>query len=140
MSKTTTTALQLRIVCLDPPRTDENFGLQDKHDVLQAGSLHADGTLHFICTVLVNPRVSDAPPDFAGPLIQGKKGERFLYLSLRGEDGKYVRRIKIMLDAIPWALIGRTAEASVAGLTVALSGQQSARAKLLGDGWTVDVV
>ena len=49
--------------------------------------------------------------DFRGPYVQGRKGERFLYLSwgLRGEDGTHemFRRAKLHLSAIDTSSVER---------------------------------
>lgn len=42
--------------------------------------------------------------DFHGPAVQGKRGERFIYLTwLEGPDATMFRRAKLMLDAAPEA-------------------------------------
>lgn len=46
----------------------------------------------------------DGLRDFRGPAVQGKRGERFLYLTwgeLSGTDFTMFRRAKLMLDDIP---------------------------------------
>ena len=48
-------------------------------------------------------------PDFAGPYVHGKKGDRFLYLSWGtvGADGRFTmfRRAKLMLGAVEPSLL-----------------------------------
>lgn len=39
-------------------------------------------------------------PDLRGPYVQGRRGERFVYLSWQRE-GQMFRRAKLMLDALP---------------------------------------
>lgn len=136
---TETNTLHLRLVCVDLPLTAKRsdgaeFGLQDKQEAVQHGELQPDGSLIFTCAVQVRPRQGDAPPDFAGPFVHGPRGDRFLYLSLRGSDGRWVKRLKIPLAGIPWAEIGKT-QLQQGGITATVSGAGAARTKLL-HGWT----
>ena len=131
--------LHLRLVCIDPPLTvwtpdEAGFGLQDKRETLHPGGLQPDGSLIFTCTVQVRPRQGDAPPDFAGPFVHGPRGDRFLYLSLRGADSKWVKRLKIPLAGIPWAEIGK-AHLQRGGVTATVSGAGSARTEQR-QGWS----
>jgi uncharacterized protein DUF5990 len=57
----------------------------------------------------VNPVTSDGTLDFRGPFVQGRRGDRFLYLSWGSVDahGRFdmFRRAKLMLDAVSPALV-----------------------------------
>lgn len=135
---TETNMLHLRLVCIDPPLTAKRsdgaeFGLQDKKEIVQLGELQPDGSLIFTCAVQVRPRQGDAPPDFAGPFVHGPRGDRFLYLSLRGSDGRWVKRLKIPLAEIPWAEIGKV-QLQQGGLTATVPGTGVARTRPL-EGW-----
>lgn len=134
-----TSTLQLRLICMDPPLTTKTpdgaeFGLQDKREIVRHGELQPDGSLLFACAVQVPPRQGDAPPDFAGPFVHGRRGDRFLYLSLRGNDGRWVKRLKIPLSGIPWAEIGKT-QLQGGGVTATVSGQSVARTEPM-QGWS----
>jgi Family of unknown function (DUF5990) len=52
----------------------------------------------------VDPAVRDGAIDFRGPFVQGRRGDRFLYLSWGSvdENGRFemFRRAKLMLDAV----------------------------------------
>ena len=138
--RTEQTTLRLRLICINPPVDPANavsFGLQDKTEALHLGVAQADGSLAFQAEVNVKPRQLHTDPDFGGPVVHGPKAARFLYLSLRGPDDRWIKRIKIPLAAITWAQIG-LAEQRGSGLTATISGHGSGSTKLLGDGWTVD--
>lgn len=105
------------------------FGLQDKQGSLQAGEPTASGGLIFTCTVEV--KSSGDNLDFSGVYVQGKKGERFLYLSWRNPiNGTWIRRIKIMLSSI------RPEQIEAARLHAVVDANSGARAVLL-QPWTV---
>jgi len=79
--------VRLRVCCLQPPdpaRHDAEFGLQEKQPgdwVLHRGQRFRNGDVHFECECRVTILDDGKPPDFAGLFVQGKRGERFLYLS-----------------------------------------------------------
>ncbi len=136
---TTSVELRLELTCVDPPQAtpELSFGLQDKQLALQLGDLRPDNALTFTCPIRVRPRQADAAPDFAGPFVHGPRGDRFLYLSLRHADGHWIKRIKISLGEISWALIEQSQLRNVP-VRGSVSGAGAARAALLGGGWTVD--
>lgn len=82
-----------------PPGT--RVGLQrGKEEVVDAQPLTA-GALHFRFEVTVKPDTQD----FAGPFVQGKRGERFVYLVWR-TDFQNIGRSKIGLNTtLPWTLV-----------------------------------
>jgi len=64
--------------------------------------------------------------DFRGPAVQGKRGDRFIYLTWGdvGPDGSFemFRRAKLMLDRIEPQLIASAIEAGCLEATVDLTG------------------
>ena len=96
--------IQLQIICHNPPPAECNgipanrFGLQDKKGALDLGTTQADGSRLFACSV--EAKLSEDIPDFSGPVVQGTKGSRFLYLSWAYDTGGWVKRIKIPLSTI----------------------------------------
>ena len=58
----------------------------------------------------VDPVTRDAILDFRGPVVQGRRGDRFLYLSWGsvGANGSFemFRRAKLMLDAVSSESVG----------------------------------
>ena len=64
--------------------------------------------------------------DFRGPAVQGKRGERFIYLSWGevGPTGEFemFRRAKLMLDRVEPALIRKAAQADRLAAVVDLTG------------------
>jgi hypothetical protein len=106
--------LRFRIILESPP-IGVDFGLQqgkgnDYRTVQKQRSKGED--LAFEGTVTVKNDQSEGPPNFLGPLSQGPKGGRFLFIGvgkLAGqEDSEWVRRIKVPLTGISWDLIERT--------------------------------
>lgn len=98
-----TQQLTLEWTCVDLPvcLPGTRVGLQrGKEEVVEAQSL-TEGSLHFRFEVTVKPEVQD----FAGPFVQGKRGERFVYLVWR--DGfQSMGRSKIGLNTtLPWELV-----------------------------------
>ncbi len=98
----------ITIVATDPPfgsGAGVLFGLQDKREVEEP--VPADGTTEFHTDVEVRSIAEGA--DFAGPHVNGQKGDRFIYLSwgLPGPTGEFVMfaRAKIKLNAIPDELL-----------------------------------
>jgi len=75
------------------------FGLQDKSEVLHAGSLRADGSFAFEFTLRVKSIDADAVV-LVGDFAHGKPAERFLYLGWRNAAGHYAQRLKVPLTTI----------------------------------------
>jgi hypothetical protein len=110
--------VQVELVCVDMPgsvfeeRTGVRLGVQERQQVVD--DLPADtepAVFWFAVRVKGDPRVED--PDFAGPYVQGRRGQRFVYLCW-GEriDGVWngFRRAKLSLHALPWHKIGEALE------------------------------
>jgi hypothetical protein len=57
-----------------------------------------------VWSLTIDPVVRDGELDFRGPFVQGRRGDRFLYLSWGSVDsnGRFemFRRAKLMLDAV----------------------------------------
>lgn len=103
--------LRLRIVLESPP-AGVDFGLQqgkgaDYRTVQTQRSKGED--LAFEATVTARDDPGDGTPDFLGPLAQGPRGGRFLYIDvgkLAGqEDSMWERRIKVPLAGISWGMV-----------------------------------
>lgn len=114
---------RIAIICHDPPPAEHEgrlteFGLQDALDRLHAGAGLPGGALRFD----LEARVKEAPggaPDFAGPFVHGPRGGRFAYLGWRTPGSPWIRRYKIPLAGITWALLetGATLVAEVSAAT-----------------------
>jgi hypothetical protein len=67
--------------------------------------------------------------DFRGPVVQGKRGDRFIYLTWGdvGPDGSFemFRRAKLMLDRVEPQLIESAIEADCLEATVDLTGDDA---------------
>lgn len=119
--------LTLRIVLEGPP-AGVDFGLQKGrgsiYETVQKQRSET-GDLCFEFTVGVKAGGKGGMPDFVGPMVQGKGGERFVYIDIGTCAGQtetcWSRRLKIPLSGIPWAMVEKTAngrmalEARVAG-------------------------
>ena len=132
----------LRLIWLDPPpRIVDNqpavVGMPDASKFVYSGTPRADGAESYLATVRVRPRQDDAPPDFAGPFVHGPKGERFLYLGWRHADGHWIRRWKIMLDAITWTQIEEVAATPQSALQATMRGGNRARVSFEDNGWKI---
>lgn len=105
-------AIPVRLICEGLPanrfagcdgRTDIRVDLQTK-DGFEAGVSAGPDALAWTTEVTVKPG-ADGVPDFAGPAVHGKRGERFFYLSWSGEKAgqrEMFRRAKIHLrDVTP---------------------------------------
>lgn len=114
-----TAALEIRIHLTSVPSWCEaplSVGLQRGRDELLRGDSRADGWT-FVGAVRVKPG-PDGEPDFAGPLVHGRRRDRFVYVSWGVDrDGSHdmFRRLKLYLGplkraafsqpGISWALI-----------------------------------
>lgn len=77
--------------------------------------------------------VEGDPPDFRGPYVQGRRGERFVYISWGlGDDPDefhMYRRAKVMLGEIPARLLGADAIVATIAGTSADGGPVCARVR-----------
>jgi hypothetical protein len=105
-----TQALTLRIILEKPPLA-VLYGLQqgsgNRYETIQ--KQQSDGSdLTFECTVTVKS-AKDGSPDFGGPFVQGKPGERFIYIDigkLAGQEGPaWERRLKVPLRGITTEMV-----------------------------------
>jgi hypothetical protein len=82
--------------------------LQTK-DGFATGTPQGDDALAWTTEITVKPG-ADGTPDFAGPAVHGKRGERFFYLSWSGERAGHremFRRLKLHLRDLRPAQIDR---------------------------------
>ncbi len=85
--------------------------LQTK-DGFVTGTPHGDDALAWTTEITVKPG-ADRAPDFAGPAVHGKRGERFFYLSWSGERAGHremFRRLKLHLRDLTPAQLDRARE------------------------------
>lgn len=102
---------------LEKPPAGVDYGLQKgsgaQYEVNQK-QRSAGKDLHFTLTVAVKGQPGKDPnPDFGGPFVQGKKGERFFYIGIgtyAGQTEGWSRRLKIPLAGITWQLIASAAD------------------------------
>ena len=105
------------------------------------------GDIVFDIVIQVSDKVLTGDPDFKGPLVQGPKGGRFIYIDVgrcAGQhDTEWQRRMKIPLQEISWALIDRVLRADKRRLQARIpglakdGGPNCATVKFM-DGWTVE--
>ncbi|MFB9844401.1 DUF5990 family protein [Mucilaginibacter ginsenosidivorans] len=102
--------LHLRIILISPP-ADVDFGLQsgsgNKYKTVQK-QVSGNGDLLFVLSVKIK-NDKDGNIDFAGPFVQGSKGERFIYIDIGtyagNPESEWGRRLKIPLRDIPVSVI-----------------------------------
>jgi hypothetical protein len=105
-----TDELRLRIVLTDPP-AGIDYALQsgsgNKYESI-GKQVSGVGNLAFDLSVKLKTD-KDALPDFAGPFVQGSKGERFIYIGIGtyagNIDSPWGRRLKVPLKDISPAVI-----------------------------------
>ena len=103
--------LRLHIVLKSPP-AGVDFGLQlgkgADHRAVQIQRSRGDD-LGFDGTLTVKGDRGDGPPNFLGPLTQGRPAGRFLYIDIGRSAGQadsgLEHRIKVPLGGITWGLI-----------------------------------
>jgi hypothetical protein len=115
--------------CTDPATL--SLGLQSGHDDIVRGTETADGVRFDVVVGIKRGR--DGAPDFKGPLVHGRPGDRFLYLSW-GEvtaqsEHEMFRRLKLYLSPVSrkgWSSAGVSWEQVEQGsIRTSVSGQGS---------------
>lgn len=111
--------VRLRIVLVAPP-AGVDFGIQegkgsDYKTIHKQRSKDADLTFEF--TVTVKNNSDDELPNFLGPLVQGPKTGRFIYIDIGKYAGQFdscwARRLKVPLLGITRAMIEKASTKSV---------------------------
>jgi len=101
--------VRLRLVVTSGPTVDSHtvFGLQEKSGAVVEGRGGPDGSRVFECEVRAVPSAGTAQPNFLGPFTHGTPKSRHLYLShgTRESGTAWVKRIKVPLASITWAMI-----------------------------------
>lgn len=139
-------SLSLRIIVLDPPPNIQ-WALQIGQDEMVKPSSATHNRISFAFTAEVVSGTSKSAFHLRGPAIQGRPGERFVYLRVgtyAGQTGTDVaRRAKIGLEGITQRLLDATKAKRAGVLEVQIAGTDSkggaacATVPLLGDGWYV---
>ena len=104
------TEITLRLT-LERPPAGVDFGLQqgrgNPFEIIQK-QRSTGRDLKFKFNVAVKADQEEAP-DFAGPFVQGRRGERFFYINIGTYAGQtnteWGRRLKVPLSAITWDVI-----------------------------------
>ena len=139
------TYLPLCITLVNPP-SGVIFALQSGKAELITPMMSRAEDLSFNFSVRVGNRENETP-NFLGPLVQGPRGGRFVYVNsgtLAGQpDSCWTRRAKVGLKEIGWDLVdrvlaqpSRVLEAKIAG-RAADSGPACARVPILAGGWKI---
>ena len=141
-----TESLALRIVVLDPP-PGILWALQLGKDGMAKPSSATKSRICFDFTVEVVEGSSKGAFRLRGPAVQGRPGERFVYLRIgtyAGQAGTDVaRRAKIGLEGITSKLLAAVRARRAGVLEVQFAGTDSkggaacATVPLLGNGWHV---
>jgi hypothetical protein len=144
--KTSTESLSLRITVVDPP-ANILWALQLGRDEIVRPNLNTKNRISFDFTVDIVEDSSSAGFRLRGPAVQGRPGERFVYLRMgayAGQEGASAGwRAKISLEGISHKLIlavkskrPGVLEVEFAG-TGPKGGPACATVPLLGVGWHV---
>jgi hypothetical protein len=138
--------LSLRIAVIDPP-AGFMWALQRGQAELVKPTLSTKSRIAFDFTVDAIPDDSEAGYRLAGPVVQGRIGERFVYVCVGTYAGQIDtpigRRAKIRLEGITRKLIAAAKAKRDGTLEVQFAGRDSkgkpacATVPLLGKGWHV---
>ena len=110
----------VRIVLISPP-VGVDYGIQrgkgsDYETLYLQRPSNPRAQIVFDVPILVTD--SDGVPNFGGPFVQGKPGERFLYVDIGKYAGQrntnWARRMKVPLGHINWTLIEQAAKSGKA--------------------------
>lgn len=145
--------LTVRLVCEGLPADrfegfDGRLGIRvelQTKDGHEAGSVAGSDALAWI-TVVTLKTGAEGRPDFAGPAVHGKRGERFFYLSWSSDrfgHREMFRRIKVHLRDLTAAQIAKAVktDATLVARVHAVAkdgGPACASVPLLGGGWFVE--
>ncbi len=145
-TKRVTESLRLRITVIKPP-PGIMWALQLGQSELVKPSSSTKSHISFDFTVDVVPDASVAGFRLSGPAVQGRLGERFVYLCVGAYAGQVDtpigRRAKIRLEGISRKLIAASKAKRSGTLEVQFAGTDSkggpacATVPLLGKGWYV---
>jgi len=118
MAKPEPSTISLRIVYDGTPPNvwdggPEQFGMQDKANLLYPGKTERDGRVVFEVSLPVKP--GGSAPVFLGDFAHGPPKERFLYLSWRNANGAYAQRLKLPLGGIAWSDLERARDTPLVG-------------------------
>lgn len=133
--------VRLYLLCKDTPAYAAEpvvFGLQNKDQQLDQGTTHETGATLFRCTAMVR-RTPDGALRWSGPYVHGTAREPFLYLGLAAVAAPttWIRRWKIMLQAITAEDVSAVVGDDAALLEATIEVLSGTRPPLCGGGWTV---
>lgn len=119
--------ITLRIVLESPP-LGVDFGVQkgrgSTYETIQI-QRSTGGDLTFEFDVILKGGAG-GPVDFGGPIVQGPRGERFVYIDIGARAGQKgtpcSRRLKIPLDGIPARSVARTSSEAAVVVETRVSG------------------
>ena len=144
--KSSVDSLALRIIVVDPP-PNISWALQLGQDEMVKPSSATKSRISFDFAVELVDGSSKGAFRLRGPAVQGRPGERFIYLRIgayAGQTGTDVaRRAKISLEGITLKLIDAVRAKRAGVLEVQFAGTDSkggaacATVPLLGNGWYV---
>lgn len=126
--------IRFAIICIHPP--NGLFGLQDKKKNLIAGTQISDNQLQFDFELNVK-QLDNGQPNFTGQFAHGTIQQRFVYLTLKDDTDRIIKRIKVQLNTIQWEQVEAVLSNPDTHLQAQVSGRGTATVPLLGEGWVV---
>ena len=110
----------VRIVLISPP-VGVDYGIQrgkgSDYETLYL-QRPSNPRAQIVFDVPISVTDADGVPNFGGPFVQGKPGDRFLYVDIGKYAGQrnttWARRMKVPLGNITWALIEQAAKSGKA--------------------------
>ena len=104
--------IRLQIKLIDAP-PGVLFGIQEgsgsKYKTVQQQRSGENMLVFDISIHIRDKKPADSEPDFTGPMVQGARGERFLYIDIGTYAGdlfsQWARRLKVPLRGISWDTI-----------------------------------
>ena len=139
-NKSSAEALALRITVVDPP-PDISWALQLGREELVKPTLNTGARISFDLSVEVLAGDSASPIRFRGPAVQGRPGERFVYLcvgSYAGQVGTPASgRAKVSLESITWKLLQKNEGQALRCVRSAVRRHRARRRAIPGIGDTI---
>lgn len=141
--------IRLKVTLVEPPRgyafclQRGKGGKSERLDYVEVDN----GDIAFELTVTVRPGKASSAPDFGGPFVQGRPGERFFYVCVGRcsaiAEPHWIGRVKVPLRSITGPVVApamaepQTVLAARYAASRPTGGPALASVPLLGEGWVL---